>query len=181
MTTKKKIPIYFDNHMFNKLNGIYSTKIDLQKKLNSEFKKLLANPNIDEIDYSNALDEFYKQLELEKKEQNTLLLPGEKLAQLLSLDTTNIVRLQTEYKKVKDAIQPQAEDHTTFAITPQEIDRYNACVEVVKAINTSKPYINDISGPLNPLSFTRAFSPLIYWDSDGLKFKCNHNFIKNNI
>jgi hypothetical protein len=155
------------------------TKIDLEKKMNSEFKKLLANPDLESLDYSAALDEFHKQLELEKKPQNFLLLPGDKLAELLSLDAAPISRLQKEYIKVKDAIQPNVEDYTTYAISNDERERHAACISVIKAITTAKPHIDFYGGNHNPLAFTRAFTPLIIWDTDTMKFIPNYIFIKN--
>ena len=176
MTTKKRIPIHFDKVKFDKLNELYWTKVGLQKKIEQEFKKLLAKPDMADIDYSNALDEFYKQLEFEKKEQNTLDLPGDKLAQLLSIDTTNITSLQSEYKKVKDAVQPSAEDLTTYDQTSEELQRHAVCIEVIKALVSAKPFTNNY---YNHVTINRMFNPLILWDANAMQYIPNHIFIKN--
>jgi hypothetical protein len=176
MTTKKRIPIHFDNVKFDKLNELYWTKVGLQKKIEQEFKKLLAKPDMSSIDYSNALDEFYKQLELEKKEQNTLLLTGDKLAQLLSIDTNNIARLQVDHAKVKDAVQPNAEDHTTYAQTSEELQRHAVCIEVIKALVSAKPYTSNY---YNFVMTNRMFNPLISWDANAMQYVPNYLFIKD--
>jgi len=158
------------------LNESYWAKVGLQKKIEQEFKKLLAKPDMADIDYSNALDEFYKQLELEKKEQNTLHLTGDKLAQLLSIDTTNIASLQSEYKKVKDAVQPNADDHTTYAETSEELHRHAVCIEVIKALVSAKPFTNHY---YNHVTINRMFNPLISWDSSAMQYVPNYLFIKD--
>lgn len=178
MTTKKRIPIYFDTIRFEKLNELFWTKVGLQKKIEQEFKKLLAKPDMSNIDYSNALDEFYKQLEFEKKEQNTLSLPGDKLADLLAINTTNIASLQVEHAKVKDAVEPIAENFTIYALTTEELNKYAVCIEVIKALNSAKPHINNY---YNHVTINRMFNPLIYWDAKALQYIPNHNFIKNNM
>ena len=176
MTTKKRIPIHFNKIRFDKLNESYWAKVGLQKKIEQEFKKLLAKPDMADIDYSNALGEFFKQLELEKKDQNSLLLPGEKLAQLLSIDTTNIASLQSEYMHVKDAVQPNADDHTTYAETSEELHRHAVCIEVIKALVSAKPFTNHY---YNHVTINRMFNPLILWDSSAMQYIPNHIFIKN--
>jgi len=178
MTTKKRIPIYFDTIRFEKLNELFWTKVGLQKKIEQEFKKLLAKPDISNIDYSNALDEFHKQLEVEKKEQNTLHLPGDKLAGLLSINTTNIASLQVEHAKVKDAVEPIAENFTQYAQTSEELNKYAVCIEVIKALISAKPFTNNY---YNHVTTNRMFNPLIYWDSKSLQYIPNHDFIKNNM
>jgi hypothetical protein len=158
------------------LSESYATKIDLQKKLNAEFKKLLTNPDLESLDYSAALDEFHKQLEIEKKEQNTLDLPGDKLAELLSIDLTAIRVFQSRYINVKDAIQPKADDFTTYAESPDELKRHAVCIEVIKALNSAQPYINNY---YNHVTINRMFNPLILWDSKSLQYTPNYIFIKN--
>jgi hypothetical protein len=176
MTTKKRIPIHFDKVKFDKLNELYWTKVGLQKKIEQEFKKLLAKPDMTDIDYSNALDEFHKQLELEKKEQNSLHLTGDRLAQLLSIDTTNIASLQVDYAKVKDAVQPSAEDLTTYAQTSEELHRHAVCIEVIKALVSAKPFTNNY---YNHVTINRMFNPLILWDPSAMQYIPNYLFIKD--
>jgi hypothetical protein len=176
MTTKKRIPIYFDSIRFDKLSESYATKIDLEKKLNAEFKKLLTNPDLESLDYSSALDEFHKQLELGKKNQNTLELPGDKLAELLSIDLTAIRVFQARYINVKDAIQPKVDDFTEYAESPDELKRHAVCIEVIKALNSAKPFTEHF---YNNVTLTRMFNPLILWDSNSLQYIPNYIFIKN--
>jgi len=175
-TTKKRIPIHFDNIRFEKLNELYWTKIGLQKKIEQEFKKLLAKPDMSNIDYSNALDEFHTQLENEKKDQNTLSLPGDRLAELLAINTTNIASLQVEHAKVKDAVEPKANDFTLYAESADELKRHAVCIEVIKALNSAKPYTNNF---YNHVTINRMFNPLILWDANALQYIPNYIFIKN--
>jgi paraquat-inducible protein B len=177
MTTKKRIPIHFDNVKFDKLNELYWTKVGLQKKIEQEFKKLLAKPDMSSIDYSNALDEFYKQLELEKKEQNTLLtlLEINWLNYYQSTPTTSR-RLQVDHAKVKDAVQPNAEDHTTYAQTSEELQRHAVCIEVIKALVSAKPYTSNY---YNFVMTNRMFNPLISWDANAMQYVPNYLFIKD--
>jgi hypothetical protein len=112
---------------------------------------------------------------------NTLNVSGEKLADLLGLNTNELVNLQQQFLKVKDAQQPKVENFTTYAETEIEIEKHNACIEAIKGINAIKIYITESRGGFLQYPFLKAFTPLLSWNPETLKFIPNPYFIKNRL
>lgn len=172
----KKIPLHFRKESYDLKLQSYQRKLQLQKEIENEFKKTIEAPTT--IEYCDSLNCFYKMLEIQKKEQNSLGLTGEKLSELLSIDTSNIKQLQSEFIKLAMVENPSVEDFTTYAETTEEIEKYNMCIGLIKGINVAKNELQNI-GTFNHFKIFKAFAPLLVWDSEELKFIPNNVFIKN--
>ena len=172
----KKIPLHFRKESYDLKLQSYQRKLQLQKEIEIEIKKTIEAPTT--IDYLDSLNCFYKMLEIQKESQNSLGLTGEKLSELLSIDTSKINQLQSEYTKLAMLENPSVDDFTTFAETPEEIQKYNDCIDLIKAIQTAKTYLDE-RGSFNYFKIYMAFLPMINWDSRLQKFEPNNQFIKN--
>jgi hypothetical protein len=178
----KKIPIDFAKERFENAQKLFEQKTKIQKGIGDQLRKLLnTDPEGIEINFGDALNQFHALLEHQKKEVNTLNVSGEKLADLLGLNTNELVNLQQQFLKVKDAQQPKVENFTTYAETEIEIEKHNACIEAIKGINAIKIYITESRGGFLQYPFLKAFSPLLSWNPETLKFIPNPYFIKNRL
>ena len=161
-TTKKRIPINFRKELYDSRVNDFNNRIALQKLITNEIKKLTGADPI-EIEFSEAIKSFYKILEVQKAEVNTLGLTGEKLSELLSIDLSNLNELQREYLKVRFAEVPSIEAFTTYADTPEEIEKYEACQILIKAIEVAKIHLDKI-GNFNQYKIKKALLPMFVHD-----------------
>lgn len=175
--TTKRIPINFRKEQYEARLQNFNQRISLQKLILNEIKKLTGADPI-EVEFSEAVKSFYKILEVQKSDVNSLGLSGEKLSDLLGIDLRNLGELENEYKKVQLAELPSIEEFTTYAETPIEIQKYTDCIALIKAIQTAKLHLDGI-GSFNYFKIYKAFLPMINWDSRLQKFEPNNQFIKN--
>jgi hypothetical protein len=176
-TTKKRIPINFRKELYDSRVNDFNNRIALQKLITNEIKKLTGADPI-EIEFSEAIKSFYKILEVQKAEVNTLGLTGEKLSELLSIDLSNLNELQREYLKVRFAEVPSIEAFTTYADTPEEIEKYEACQILIKAIEVAKIHLDKI-GNFNQYKIKKALLPMLDYNDELQRFEQNNVFIKN--
>jgi len=169
-------PIYFNEQAYNEHLKQFQSMIDTKKQMIKEFKKLL-NSQLEPINFENIVDEFYSCLELQKKEVNTMNLKGNKLASLLDINISNLLALQSNYNRYS-VDEPRIEIYTTYAETPEELEKYNSCLDVIKAIDKAKIYTSPI-GNLN--NILQAFNPMIGYNHAIQSFVPNVGFIKNNL
>ena len=173
---EKQTPIYFDEQSYNQHLKEHQAMLETKKQMIKEFKKLL-NSQLEPTNFENIVDEFYSCLELQKKEVNTMNLKGNKLASLLDINVSNLLALQSRYN-LNTIVEPTTEQYTTYATTSEELEKYNICLEVIKAIDKAKKYTLSI-GNLNTM--TQAFSPMIGFNHLTQSFVPNVGFIKNNL
>jgi hypothetical protein len=171
----KKIAIDFNKIDFENQLQKYDYFESCKKAIDKEVNSLLEEP-IQVNEYSNCVDEFYNALELQKKEVNNLNLSPIKLAEVLERDTTRLKAMENEFRKLKPAEKPDEENFQTYAETPEEIDRFNNCVNLMKVIETFKQY-----GIKPNINLNRAFNNLIAFDLITNEIKYNIDFIKNGI
>jgi hypothetical protein len=176
-TTKKRIPINFRKELYDSRVNDFNNRIALQKLITNEIKKLTGADPI-EIEFSEAIKSFYKILEVQKAEVNTLGLTGEKLSELLSIDLSNLNELQREFLKVRFAEMPSIEAFTTYAETPEEIEKYEACQTLIKAIDVAKIHLDKI-GNFNYFKIKKALLPMLDYNDELQRFEQNNVFIKN--
>ncbi len=173
----KKIPLQFNSDDYANAIIFHDEKIALQKQLTNEVKKQLgATPG--EFNFEDAENEFYFQLELQKKEVNSLGLAGNKLAEVLSLSVDEIVRLQVQLKEYSHVTLPTVEAFTIYAETEGEIAKYNSCINVIKSIETVKDFLKKIKGTYYFNDLIVGFRPLLTWSVGNQKFEPNVQFIK---
>lgn len=174
----KKIPIYFNKSAFDNATEIFQQKTSIIKQINSEFKKLLKTDDTLIIDYSDLKKDFLSKLTEQKKEVNSLNLSGDKLAELLNLDTTHLDQLQTEIRSVILSSEPSKDNFTTFAETDAEIEKFKLCAEIIKTAITAHETIKKLR-PADMRNYLLPFAPLIMWDPNESKLMPSHTFIKN--
>ena len=136
----KKIPLQFLKKQYDLKMTTYKNRLEIEKKIIKEISFLLGEWPID-FDFTNVLTSFYGLLEIQKTKQNSLNLSGEKLAELLSINTANLKSLQLQYEATDGAEEPNVEDYTIFAQTELEIQKYNDCVNLIKAIKSAEKHI----------------------------------------
>ena len=174
----KKIPLQFHEWEYSNAVMFYTEKTDLQKLLTAELKKQLSGTAPAEFDFTDAEQEFYKQLELRKADVNSLGLKGNKLAEVLSLSVDEIKRLQSKVTELKHVVLPTIEDFTVYAETDAEIKKYNECINVIKAIGTVKDVLVKIKGQYFHQDLIIGFRPLLSWNLTTSKFEPNVQYIK---
>ena len=177
MKNEKQTPIYFDEQSYNQHVKQFHSMLETKKQMVKEFKKLL-NSQLEPTNYENIVDEFYTCLELQKKEVNTMNLKGNKLASLLDINVNNLLTLQSAYN-LNQTQEPNPDDYTTFATTTDEIERFNACLDVIKVIDRVKKFILPQQGNLS--STTQAFHPMIGYNHATQSYVPIVAFIKNNL
>uniref|UniRef100_UPI00404823AC hypothetical protein n=1 Tax=Mariniflexile sp. TaxID=1979402 RepID=UPI00404823AC len=131
----EKIILNFDKNQFEWDKTYYNEKNALINKIKAVAKTL----NIDiEVSNSSTLKEnIFKAIELKYKEQNTLNLRGERLAELMELDINPIIeaaRLLHEYDNTDADLEPVKEHYIITVDTDEELERYNhamKCIEVI--------------------------------------------------
>jgi len=136
----KKIALQFNKKQYDLKMATYKSRLELEKNIIKEVSLLTGEWPID-FDFTNVLNSFYGLLEVQKKKQNSLGLSGEKLAELLSINTTILKSLQLQYDATQGATEPNVEDHTIYALTNLEISRYNDCINLIKAIKSAEKHI----------------------------------------
>lgn len=136
----KKIPLQFLKKQYDLKMATYKNRLELEKSIIKEVSLLTGEWPID-FDFTNVLSTFFGLLEVQKKKQNSLGLSGEKLAELLSINTLNLKSLQLQYEATDGALEPNVEDHTIYAETETEISKYNDCVSLIKAIKSAEKHI----------------------------------------
>lgn len=170
----KPIAIYFAEQEYKNHLKQYEAKKELEKQIVKEFRKLL-NSQLEPLNYENVIDEFYTCLELQKKEVNTMNLKGNKLASLLDIDVNRLLTLQSQYNLII-VDEPKEENYTTYATKPEEIERYNVAMDVVKTINKAKPYTSSIG---NLTATLQAFAPMLNFSHLEQNYTPNIQFILN--
>jgi len=136
----KKIPLEFRQSQYDIKMTTYKKRLELEKSIIKEISLLTGEWPID-FDFTNVLSSFFGLLEVQKKKQNSLGMSGEKLAELLAINTENLKALQSQYEATNGAVEPNIEDFTIYAETETEIARYNDSVMLIKSIEASKKYI----------------------------------------
>ena len=66
----------------------------------------------------------------------------EKLAELLEIDVSNLIRFNSVYLKLKNVSSPSIDTFTEYAETDEELSRLAACeklIDVIKEIKLSTP------------------------------------------
>ena len=175
----KRIPISFRKELYQKKLEDFNTRMDLQKLIKNELKKLLGSEPID-IECSEAVKSFYLNLERVKSEVNTLGLKGDRLTELLDIDLSNLKDLEREYKKVRSCEVPSVEAFTTYTEGPQELAKWEACQLLISAFEVAKIHIDNL-GAFNPYKVRNALLPMLVYNDELQRLEPSNVFIKNNL
>jgi hypothetical protein len=152
--------VLFKDHEFKIALSRYNLKNDLEAKIQklastieSEFKINLDQP------FANQLFAH-----LENSEANLMKLPGQKIAELKSINTSELTRLENDYKSVKYATKPNEKDFCIYTENESENERLKAYKELMKAFYKMTSLVPESYYNLH--RFKQTFSGLIDWDFD---------------
>jgi hypothetical protein len=172
-TDKKEI--FIDSEGFNRKQAEYSKKKTIEQNIKFLVKKLLKI-NISSSFYKDIPANFYKAVEKAYKDSNPMNLKGEKLVSLLDMDTTELFKLNSEYKAIKNAKEPSMTEFTIYAETSQELAKYRACNDLIDACKTMEMYIK-----IFPVNIQHATKNAVLFDLRKNKLVANHHWIKNTM
>ena len=153
----------------------YIKKVKLEDAIFKEVYKLLPSAKVNEMTLLNdVISEFYKLVELEYAQTNTMRLKGIKLVELLDIDTTILKELSNQYNKLKNLKQPNIESFYTYVDNDAERERYILCKKVVNLLNEVSQ-----KHQLYGLQLTQGFNHLVVFNRETQKYLVNVSFIKN--
>jgi len=167
--------IFVDTDGFNREQSSYNKKKQLEQNIRFLVKKLTKQLTNSEF-YKDIPTNFYKAIEKAYKNSNPMNLKGQKLVQLLEIDTTELFNLDRQYQAVKDAKEPSLVNFTEYAETSEEIAKYNACKNVIEACNTLDLYIK-----VFPFNIQQATKNAVKWDMRKNQLVVNHHWIKDKM
>ena len=167
--------IFVDTDGFNREQSSYNKKKQLEQNIRFVVKKLTKQLTNSEF-YKDIPTNFYKAIEKAYKDSNPMKLKGEKLVELLDIDTTELFKLNSEYKAIKDAKEPSLTEFTIYAETSQELAKYRACNDLIDACKTMEMYIK-----IFPVNIQHATKNAVLFDLRKNKLIANHHWIKNTM
>ena len=168
----EKKEIFVDTEGFNREQSSYNKKKQLEQNIRFVVKKLTKQLTNSEF-YKDIPTNFYKAIEKAYKDSNPMKLKGEKLVELLEIDTTELFKLNNDYQQVKNAVEPSLTSFTIYAETREEIAKYNACNDLIEACKTMEMYIK-----LFPFNIQQATKNAVLFDIRKNQLVVNHNWIK---
>ena len=171
----EKKEIFVDTDAFNRKQSDYSKKKTVEQNIKFLVKKLLKI-NIAPAFYKDIPANFYKAVEKAFKDSNPMKLKGEKLVELLDIDTTDLFKLNSEYNALKDAKEPSLTEFTIYAETSQELAKYKACNDLIDACKTMEMFIK-----VFPVNIQHATKNAVLFDLRKNKLIANHHWIKNTM
>ena len=167
--------IFVDTDGFNREQSSYNKKKQLEQNIRFVVKKLTKQLTNSEF-YKDIPTNFYKAIEKAYKDSNPMKLKGEKLVELLEVDTTELFKLNNDYQQVKNAVEPSLTSFTIYAETRGEIAKYNACNDLIEACKTMEMYIK-----LFPFNIQQATKNAVLFDIRKNQLVVNHNWIKGTL
>ena len=171
----EKKEIFVDTDGFNKKQSDYNRKKTIEKNIRFVVKKLTKQLTNSEF-YKDIPTNFYKAIEKAYKDSNPMNLKGEKLVELLEVDTTELFKLNNDYQQVKNAVEPSLTSFTIYAETSEEIAKYNACNDLIDACKTMDLYIK-----VFPFNIQQATKNAVKWDMGKNQLVVNHHWIKDKL
>lgn len=169
--------VKYNHQEFKKALEVFDKKIATEIAIEKEFTSLIEN-----FEYSlKALLEspkeyFYTSLEAAYQDQNSLKLSGQKLAELMQIDASELLRLANGYESLRSVKKPSKEAYTEYAETPDEIKRLDYCKSYISMINS---FEKDF-GRVFPKEAILSHSPqVVFFNFRANQYEPNLNFVKN--
>jgi len=176
MNVLEKKAIHIDQISFAKEVELYSNKIQAIQNINKVFNKYLPKFKIQDTFFDDAIENFYKALLNKYKKENTLNLKGEKLAELLEIDVSNLIRFNSVYLKLKYVSSPSIDTFTEYAETDEELSRLAACEKLIDVIKE----IEDAAGvKAYPFDVVKAFRRILTFDVRKNTYAPSYQYIKD--
>ena len=178
MKSQEKQVIRVRTNEFEKAQRGFEQKLKSQAELKEEYKRLMG---VDEFDedalYNDPLGYLLKSIEAKYKKQNTLLLGGGKLAELLGIDLDRFkvitYRYNNDFRKIQE---PTIEQFTDYAVGEEEIERLEYAKRLIALVSE---YESKHNGRVTPREIIFSHSPkCVYFSHQDNKFQPDMNFVK---
>ena len=154
----KPVQIDFDEATYSRAISDYGKRVTLETKIRDEYKELLG-VKFEKKDYKDIVQAFWREL---KKQNKPLLDMGvvlEKIPEIKGLDLTDLKSYAQQYETVKHYDSPNGDSFKTFAVTGEEIKKFNACMKVIEALQELETYVK-----VYPKSIVNATSYALKFD-----------------
>ena len=175
---KERKVIFVDNNAFKRQVQKYGEKVDTERKIKEEVKKMLPKLRIDEPFLENTLENFYSALEKEFKGKNPMKIKGEKLCMLLDFDTSELISLASEYNSLKSLKSPSISNFTIYAETEKELKKLALCDYIIKGLESMN---EDFGFRVSPMEAERIFRRIIIYSGKENKLVANWMWIKDKM
>lgn len=129
--------IEFREDSFNIAKEEHQKKTKARKEVDHEIQVLTGHKGaIDKKGFfENPMSMVFLLIKDKYIEKNTLVLSGQKLAEMLELRVNPVIAALEKYSQYKDIEDPIKENFTTYAETPDEIDKLKKIKKAIDAIN----------------------------------------------
>ena len=135
----KPVQIDFDQNAYQRAVTDYGKRVLIEKKIREEFKELLG-VKFQTKDFKDILKAFWRELKNQNAELLGLGVVLEKIPEIKGIDITDLKSYTQQYQGVKEYNSPNGDSFKTFAVTGQEINKYNACIKVIEALKELEKY-----------------------------------------
>lgn len=164
---------------YEKAQRAYEQKLKVQAELKQEYLYIMGEVELDEEAlYADPLSYLLKSIEAKYKRQNTLLLSGGKLAELLGINLDRFKVITYKYNNdLKKIVEPRIEAFTDYAIGEDEIKRLQYCESLLAL---TQQYEAEFAGRISPRELMLSHSPqVVFFNMYENRFQPNLHFIKN--
>ena len=163
---------------FEKAQRGYEQKQKVQAELKQEYLYIMGEVEVDEEAlYADPLGYLLKSIEAKYKKQNTLLLSGGKLAELLGINLDRFKVTTYKYNNdLKKIVEPRIEAFTDYAIGEAEIKRLEYANRLLALVSE---YESEHGGRVTPRELIFSHSPqVVFFNHNENKFQAHIGFVK---
>jgi len=180
MKTTKEV-IVFDEYQYNIQLNAYQKKLELEKLIQAQVKKLIGGFEFETRDlFPNPETKLFNLIEKAFADQNPMGLSGIKLAELKEIKVSSLLNNEIfDYGKRIHITKPTKANHTFYAETDKELRRLANCKQFIEA---HKSFLSD--GQF----INRAMADQLYHSTNGAiglglnsELIPNVNFVKNAV
>ena len=141
MKTTKEV-IVFDEYQYNIQLNAYQKKLELEKLIQAQVKKLIGGFEFETKDlFPNPETKLFNLIEKAFADQNPMGLSGIKLAELKEIKVSSLLNNEIfDYGKRIHITKPTKDSHTFYARTDKELERLANCKQFIEA---HKSFLNE--------------------------------------
>jgi len=169
---KRKI-VHVNKDEFEKAVKRYAEKIECEKNIKKEVKKLLPKYRVTNKFFEDVETNFYNALAETYKDKNAMNIKPRKLATLLELDTNMLEVFAIAYRPLMQYNSPSIEQYTTYAETEDELKKHSVCEKLLKTIKEIQKV-----GKVYPSEVERAFGRILIYNLRTQDYDYNWRWIK---
>tara|TARA_R110002020_G_scaffold200400_2_gene402678 strand:- start:786 stop:1325 length:540 start_codon:yes stop_codon:yes gene_type:complete len=136
METKQAI--HFDEYGFEIAFRAFKDKVELEKAIVAKVKTLIGDFDFKAKDlFPNPETKIFQLVEAAYIDQNPMGLSGHKLAELKEINVSSLLNNEIhEYGKRINYNKPSKAEFTTYAETPEQNERLEACKKFIESYKT---------------------------------------------